>query len=78
MIDQLKHEKNNSLTVEREALESLENFYAAMSISERRFDPNHLLKQVQDMSSAISVHRNCSEKYILHLEEKLRLLSAYS
>lgn len=61
--EQLKDEKNKSLTVEREALES------------REFLRSHVYKRKRIRTQpAISIHRNSSEKYILYLEGKLKIL----
>jgi hypothetical protein len=73
---ELERKKNNSITEERKALESLEAYYAAISTQSGRFNPDDLLKMVNKVGSAIGVHRNHSENYILYLKEQLRRYSS--
>jgi hypothetical protein len=42
---------------------------AAASSGSRRFDSDILREQLIDLDSAQELHKNRSEKYILHLEE---------
>jgi hypothetical protein len=46
----------------------------ASSSGGRRVDPDALRKQVIDLDSAQELHKNRSEKYIIYLEDQIRML----
>jgi phosphoribosylanthranilate isomerase len=64
-LNKISH-KDNSVKEETEALGDLETYAGSIaSSSERNIDPEQFLKQVRNVSTAIGVHRNKSENYIL-------------
>ena len=72
--EQLKRSKDNSLKEEEDALKSLEDYAGALGASDKMADSDEVSTMVKRTASAINAHRNSSENYTVHLEEKIRIL----
>ena len=75
--EQLKRGKDNSITEEMEALGDLEAYagsIASLVPQGFQFNTDQLLIHTNNISSAISVHRKRSEKYIHYLENQIKSL----
>lgn len=71
----MKQKKDKSVMEEMEALADLQAYTGSqVSSSDGKVNPEQFFIQVSNISSAIGVHRNRSENYILQLEEKVHIL----
>jgi hypothetical protein len=68
--EDLKRKKDNSIVEEKEALESLEGYYSAVSTG-RTIEPDDLSHQVKKIGLTINVHKQASENYIKYLEDQV-------
>ncbi|MGH9986676.1 MAG: hypothetical protein ACRD8W_22255 [Nitrososphaeraceae archaeon] len=66
--EDMKRKRDKGITEEMEALGDMEAYAGSVASSnDRDIEPDQFLKQISNISSAISVHRNKSGNYIIQL-----------